>query len=91
MVAWYVDVERVASWHPAVLRRGKRTKVPVGQEVLRDGDGRFVPSVRGRASGQARPARPRRELAELGVEWLASQWGLVTEPMLPDDFEHLVA
>ena len=38
-----------------------------------------------------RDPRARRELAELGVEWLASQWGLVTEPMLPDDFEHLVA
>ena len=71
------------------LKRGKRTKVPVGQEVLRDDEGRWLPSVR--VERVTRDPRARLELAEIGVEWPAGSWGLESGPMLPDDFAHLVA
>lgn len=87
LVAWYVDVERVGSWHPLRVKRG-RTKVPAGQEILRDEEGRYVPAVR--VERVHRDARARRKLAEIGVEWLAERWGLRTEPMLPPEFTHLV-
>lgn len=81
VVAWYVDVERVASWHPIVVKRG-RTRVAVGQEVLRDVSGRWVPSVRVEHPPRRDP-HARRERAELGVEWLAKRWALEVEPSLP--------
>jgi hypothetical protein len=86
LVAWYVSVEQVASWHPVVLRRGHRIRVAVGQDVLRDESGRPVPSVR----VEHRPRRDGRAVkatADVGVEWLARNWrgrqpALVAEPLV---------
>jgi len=82
VLAWYVNVDRVASWHPVKLRRGKRPPVASGQQVLRDREGRWVPAVRvehpPRRDPQAREAR-----ALDGVAWMAERWSLGHEPMLP--------
>jgi hypothetical protein len=81
VVAWYVDAERVASWYPIELKRGRRTQVPTGQQILRR-QGRWVPAVRVEHPPRRDPMA-RRDRAELGVEWMAKHWGLGREPMVP--------
>lgn len=84
LVGWYVDARRVVRHFPKRPVKGQRLAVPVGQEILRDGSGAFVPSIV-REDWQ-RTAGARKELADVGLRWVAVAWpDRFGEPMLPLD------
>ena len=81
VIAWYVSAVRVVAHERVPVRRGQRVAVPAGQDVLRDRHGVTVPSrpvVRWIRDPQAREAK-----ALDGVAWMAENWALGLEPMLP--------
>lgn len=82
VVAWYVEARRVVTFEQVPRKKGHKTLVPAGQDILRD-----------RKTGETIPARQverwtrhpdaRKDRADLGVRWMAERWALELEPMLP--------
>lgn len=80
VVAWYVDVVEHGRWEPKPVVKGKKLKVPSGQQILRDArTGKWVPA-RYVKQPPKRSRDARKPLADLGVEWMAREWALAVEP-----------
>ena len=87
VLAWYVNASRVGQWRPIEVKKGRKLKLPTGQDVLRTRSGRIVPARHHVTVTRHRDAREDR--ARLGVEWMALRWSLGHEPearpMLPGE------
>ena len=76
VLAWHVDARKVIRHEPVmVFAHGK-------WGTVRDAEGELVtrPTISFHRHRQARE-----EKARWGLEWMAANWGLVSEPMLPDE------
>lgn len=81
VIAWYVDARRVTTFEQIPRKKGQKTLVPAGQDILRDTSGATLPVRPVERWTRHRDAR--KDRADLGVRWMAQRWALELEPMLP--------
>lgn len=79
--AWYIDA-RISHRHvPIPVKQGQKLKVVRDQQILKNKNGEWVPS---KLVTQTKRLKGAREgLADAGLAWIAANWTLQSEPMLP--------
>lgn len=82
VLEWFVNARTVPVHHRITPRKGQKLGVVRDQDILRDKSGAVVPSRVELRVHRLKDARL--VLAEAGLAWMASEWSLKSEPMLPN-------